>query len=31
MKNVVVNDPKRGFVASNSKDDPANEATNFTT
>ncbi|KAJ9672061.1 hypothetical protein PVL29_025630 [Vitis rotundifolia] len=30
VKNVVVNDPRRGFVASNSKDDPAKEAANFT-
>ncbi|MCL7050457.1 hypothetical protein MKW94_022766 [Papaver nudicaule] len=29
-KNVVFKDLKRGFVASNSKDDPAKEATNFT-
>ncbi|KAF9599091.1 hypothetical protein IFM89_033698 [Coptis chinensis] len=30
VKNVVVKDLKRGFVASNSKDDPAKEAANFT-
>ncbi|KAI3959861.1 hypothetical protein MKW92_015196 [Papaver armeniacum] len=30
VKNVAVKDLKRGFVASNSKDDPAREATNFT-
>ncbi|KAF6135930.1 hypothetical protein GIB67_006822 [Kingdonia uniflora] len=29
VKNVVVKDIKRGFVASNSKDDPAKEAANF--
>ncbi|KAG6431216.1 hypothetical protein SASPL_109293 [Salvia splendens] len=30
VKNVAVKDLKRGFVASNSKDDPAKEAANFT-
>ncbi|KAG5560661.1 hypothetical protein RHGRI_003854 [Rhododendron griersonianum] len=30
VKNVAVKDLKRGFVASNSKDDPAREAANFT-
>ncbi|KAL8507086.1 hypothetical protein ACS0TY_017830 [Phlomoides rotata] len=30
VKNVDVKDLKRGFVASNSKDDPAKEAANFT-
>ncbi|KAF6175799.1 hypothetical protein GIB67_031986 [Kingdonia uniflora] len=30
VKNVAVKDIKRGFVASNSKDDPAKEAANFT-
>uniref|UniRef100_M8BV20 Elongation factor 1-alpha n=1 Tax=Aegilops tauschii TaxID=37682 RepID=M8BV20_AEGTA len=30
VKNVAVKDLKRGFVASNSKDDPAKEASNFT-
>ncbi|MBO8589703.1 elongation factor 1-alpha, partial [Staphylococcus aureus] len=30
VKNVAVKDIKRGFVASNSKDDPAREAANFT-
>ncbi|XP_039003262.1 elongation factor 1-alpha-like, partial [Hibiscus syriacus] len=30
VKNVVVKDLKRGYVASNSKDDPAKEAANFT-
>ncbi|KAI3915405.1 hypothetical protein MKW98_022363 [Papaver atlanticum] len=30
VKNVAVEDLKRGFVASNSKDDPAREAANFT-
>ncbi|RZC87860.1 hypothetical protein C5167_026981, partial [Papaver somniferum] len=30
VKNVAVKDLKRGFVASNSKDDPAREASNFT-
>jgi len=30
MLNVAVKDLKRGFVASNSKDDPAKEAANFT-
>ncbi|KAK8570695.1 hypothetical protein V6N13_103099 [Hibiscus sabdariffa] len=29
-KNVAVEDLKRGIIASNSKDDPAKEATNFT-
>ncbi|KAF2299946.1 hypothetical protein GH714_006375 [Hevea brasiliensis] len=30
VKNVAVKDLKRGYVASNSKDDPAKEAANFT-
>ncbi|XWS73741.1 hypothetical protein CRYUN_Cryun02cG0154700 [Craigia yunnanensis] len=30
VKNVAVKDLKRGFIASNSKDDPAKEAANFT-
>ncbi|KAE8712199.1 Elongation factor 1-alpha [Hibiscus syriacus] len=30
VKNVAVKDLKRGFVASNAKDDPAKEAANFT-
>ena len=30
VKNVALKDLKRGFVASNSKDDPAKEAANFT-
>ncbi|CAN1142925.1 Elongation factor 1-alpha [Linum perenne] len=30
VKNVAVKDIKRGYVASNSKDDPAKEAANFT-
>ena len=30
MKNVVVKDLKRGYVASDSKNDPAKEAANFT-
>lgn len=30
VKNVAVKDLKRGYVASNSKDDPAKEAVNFT-
>ena len=30
VKNVAVKDLKRGFVASNSKDDPAKEAASFT-
>jgi ribonuclease HI len=30
VKNVAVKDLKRGYVASNSKDDPSKEATNFT-
>ncbi|RZC75564.1 hypothetical protein C5167_051045 [Papaver somniferum] len=30
VKNVDVKDIKRGFIASNSKDDPAREAANFT-
>ncbi|AQK82362.1 elongation factor 1-alpha10 [Zea mays] len=30
VKNVAVKDLKRGYVASNSKDDPAKEAASFT-